>query len=408
MDDGESINNLLKLLEGPVEEYKKLQADRKDTGFNIFYLISDYYYRETFHGDIIAALLSPEEKHNAGNLYLKLFLEMVNHELNKTGKGLYVPFYDTAIVKREMGTNDGELRGRIDLFIEGKYNHCIVVENKLNNAPDTPQQLPKYYNDLKKKGYTVDAFVYMPLDPSKKPYDNDWKDEKNYINEHLVIIPAYSKEGVNLIKNWLEPAVEKSNSESLEEAKFVLKQYIKLLNNLTIDIMDNEEIIKILVDENNIDTAFGIFSVWNDFYNEIKNDFIDKIKKKLKELPEKKYEVKVEEGYNKIEITKSGYQSLRFIIERLPSNGRWYRGLKYENNSITIEEENKLWGKEDKAYPWGWEYYGEKKGEEYKGYWDNLETLRMMCRDDKDKFANEIVKEVDDAFKKIEEQELPK
>ena len=32
MDDGESIKNLLKLLKGPVEEYKKLQADRKDTG----------------------------------------------------------------------------------------------------------------------------------------------------------------------------------------------------------------------------------------------------------------------------------------------------------------------------------------------------------------------------------------
>ena len=199
MDDGESIKNLLKGLKGPVEEYNKLQANRQDTGFNIFYLISDYYYRETFHGDIIAALLSPEEKHNAGNLYLKLFLEMVNHELN-TGEKLYVPFYETAIVRREMGTNDGELRGRIDIFIEGKDKHCVVVENKLNNAPDTPQQLEKYYNDLKNKGYKVDAFVYMPLDPSKKPYDKDWEHEvKKYINEHLVIIPAYSKEGVNLI-----------------------------------------------------------------------------------------------------------------------------------------------------------------------------------------------------------------
>lgn len=405
MDKGK-LENLLDLLKEPVEEYKKLQADRKDTGFNIFYLISDYYYRETFHGDIIAALLSPEEKHNAKDLYLKLFLEMVNHELNKTGEKLYVPFYETAIVRREMGTNDGELRGRIDLFIEGKDKHCVVVENKLNNAPDTPQQLEKYYNDLKNKGYKVDAFVYMPLDPSKKPYDKDWEHEvKKYINEHLVIIPAYSKEGVNLIKNWLEPAVEKSNSESLEEAKFVLKQYIKLLNNLTIDIMDNEEIIKNLVDKNNIDTAFGIFSVWDDFYNEIKKYFIEKIKEKLKELPEKKYEVKVEEGYNKIEITKSGYEeSWKFIIERLPSNGIWYRGLEYTGESKINATKFCGWNKESESYPLGWEYY---EGE--KGHWDNLETLRMMCRDKDDNiFANEIVEEVDDAFKKIEEQELPK
>ena len=393
--DEEKLKILLNNLKEPVEEYKKLQADRKDTGFNIFYLISDYYYRETFHGDIIAALLSPEEKHNAKDLYLKLFLEMVNHELNKTGKGLYVPFYENAIVKREMGTNDGELRGRIDLFIEGKDKHCVVVENKLNNAPDTLLQLPKYYNDLKKKGYTVDAFVYMPLDPRKKPYDNDWKDEKNYINEHLVIIPAYSKEGVNLINNWLEPAVEKSNSESLEEAKFVLKQYIKLLNNLTIDIMDNEEIIKILDNDNNIDTAFGIFSVWDDFINKIKKDFINKIK----DLLGKQYEVT--EEYNKIEITKSGYRSWKFIIERLPSNGIWYRGLEYTGKSKI--NATKLWNKNYETYPLGWEYY---EGE--KGHWDNLETLRMMRRDDDDKFANEIVEEIKKAFEVIKEKKLPK
>lgn len=386
--DEEKLNFLLNNLKEPVEEYNKLQANRQDTGFNIFYLISDYYYRETFHGDIIAALLSPEEKHNAKGLYLKLFLEMVNHELNKTGKELYAPFYETAIVKREMGTNDGELRGRIDLFIEGKDNHCVVVENKLNNAPDTPQQLPKYYNDLKNK-YIVDAFVYMPLDPSKKPYDKDWEHEvKKYINEHLVIIPAYSKEGVNLIKNWLEPAVEKSNSESLEEAKFVLKQYIKLLNNLTIDIMDNKKIIDILIDKDNIDTAFGIFSVRNDFINKIKNDFIEKIK----DLLGKQYEVK--EEYNKIIITKSGYEeSWKFIIERLPSNGIWYRGLEYTGESKINATKFCGWNKESESYPLGWEYY---EGE--KGHWDNLETLRMMYNGE---FAKEIVEEIEKAFKEI-------
>ena len=397
--DEEKLKFLLNHLKEPVEEYNKLQANRQDTGFNIFYLISDYYYRETFHGDIIAALLSPEEKHNARNLYLNLFLEMVNHELNKKGKGLFVPFYENAIVKREMGTNDGELRGRIDIFIEGKDKHCVVVENKLNNAPDTLLQLPKYYNDLKNKEYTVDAFVYMPLDPSKKPYDNDWKDEKNYINEHLVIIPAYSKEGVNLIKNWLEPAVEKSNSESLEEAKFVLKQYIKLLNNLTIDIMDNKEIINILIDKDNIDTAFGIFSVWDDFYNEIKNDFI----KKIKDLLGEQYEVK--EEYNKIIITKSGYEkSWKFIIERYPSNGIWYRGLEYTGESKINATKFCGWNKESEFYPLGWEYY---EGE--KGHWDNLETLRMMCRDKDDNiFANEIVEEIKKAFEVIKEKKLPK
>ena len=51
-----------------------------DPGFNVFHLISDYYYRETFHGDIIAALLSPDEKHGEGNLYIDLFIKMINRK----------------------------------------------------------------------------------------------------------------------------------------------------------------------------------------------------------------------------------------------------------------------------------------------------------------------------------------
>ena len=68
MDDGESIKNLLKGLKGPVEEYNKLQANRQDTGFNIFYLISDYYYRTVFVGiDGIRANAAPVIVSSTGN-----------------------------------------------------------------------------------------------------------------------------------------------------------------------------------------------------------------------------------------------------------------------------------------------------------------------------------------------------
>lgn len=50
-----------------------LSKQKVDVGFNLFELISDYYYRETLHSDILRALLEPTEKHGEGPLFLRLF-----------------------------------------------------------------------------------------------------------------------------------------------------------------------------------------------------------------------------------------------------------------------------------------------------------------------------------------------
>ena len=163
-------------LKEPLRQYKENKEKRMDLGFNVFHLISDYYYRETFHGDIIAALLSPDEKHGEGNLYVNLCIDMINRKKQLVDEQYYV---DCKVVK-EHSTNDGELTGRIDILIMGN-KHCIVIENKLNNAPDTYRQLPKYYAALKVSDFEIDAFVYLPLDPSKKPNRQGWSDdEKRY------------------------------------------------------------------------------------------------------------------------------------------------------------------------------------------------------------------------------------
>ena len=62
----EKLERLFKELEVPLKKYEEYREKRMATGFNVFYLISDYYYRETFHSDIIAALLSPKERHGEG------------------------------------------------------------------------------------------------------------------------------------------------------------------------------------------------------------------------------------------------------------------------------------------------------------------------------------------------------
>ena len=262
----DKIKELMNRLAPLIKDNDEKQAKRMETGFNLFYLISDHYYRETFHSDIIAALLSPKEKHDEGNLFLNLFLDMI---------GVDKKYYTKSKVYKEYGTNDGTLGGRIDIFIEGEDHHCIVIENKLNNAGDTYRQLPKYYQDLKKE-YTIDKFVYLPLNPYKTPDKSDWSDEeRGFIDSRLLILPAFLEGKPNLIDNWLKVAMDETNKE---DPRVIIKQYIALLNNLTIDIMSTttmEKFYNELLNHNNLETAQSIREMLNDLPQYMANRIVD-------------------------------------------------------------------------------------------------------------------------------------
>jgi hypothetical protein len=388
------LESFFENLKEPVQRYKENFDKRIATGFNVFYLISDYYYRETFHGDLIAALLAPNEKHNEGNLYINLFIDMINEQKQLVD----CQYYQTPIVIKEFSTNDGELSGRIDILIEGD-KHCIVIENKLNNAPDTYQQLPKYYRDLNHRGFTIDAFVYLPLDPNKQPDYSSWtnNDVRKFISKRLVIIPAYSINSVNLVENWLAIAEEKTSND---DARFIIRQYKSLLNNLTVDIMDDREILDIISNERFFETTISILNLQNEFSNRIKRDFINCLEDKFKNLS----------GYifyfdkNRVEIRNTSYPSWCFTIERYRNN-QWWRGLYYLGTKPIAEDEVckiKAWSNHPELteYPLGWEYY-----EGNKSYWDMPQTLVIMRNGT---FADEIISEVQEAFLEIEKQKLPK
>lgn len=264
----DKIKKLFETLAPLIKENAEKQGKRMETGFNLFYLISDHYYRETFHSDIIAALLSPEEKHGEGNLFLNLFLDMIGVEKN---------YYTNSKVYKEYGTNDGTLGGRIDIFIEGENHHCVVIENKLNDAGDTYRQLPKYYQDLKNKKFTIDKFVYLPLNPYKTPDKADWSDdERNFIDSKLIIVPARQEGSKNLYNDWLEKAESSTNNE---EVRVLIKQYKTLLYNLTIDIM-SATLLKNFYNEmikgDNLETALSIRDMLNDLPEYMAKRLVDK------------------------------------------------------------------------------------------------------------------------------------
>ena len=264
----DKIKELLNRLAPIIKESEEKQEKRMETGFNLFYLISDHYYRETFHSDIIAALLSPKEKHGGGNLYLNLFLDMIGVDKSN---------YQDAKVHKEYGTNDGTLGGRIDIFIEGENKHCVVVENKLNNAGDTYKQLPKYYHYLDNNKYNIDKFVYLPLNPYKTPDKSDWSDEERiFIDGKLKILPAFLEGEPNLIDNWLEIAEKKTENE---DARFIIKQYVTVLRNLTNSIMNAKSLKSFyneMIEGDNLKTALSVRDMLNDLPEYMAKRIVDK------------------------------------------------------------------------------------------------------------------------------------
>ena len=264
----DKMKELLSRLAPIIKENAEKQGKRMETGFNLFYLISDHYYRETFHSDIIAALLSPKEKHGGGNLYLNLFLDMIGVDKSN---------YQDAKVHKEYGTNDGTLGGRIDIFIEGGNKHCVVVENKLNNAGDTYKQLPKYYHYLDNNKYNIDKFVYLPLNPYKTPDKSDWSDEERiFIDGKLKILPAFLEGEPNLIDNWLEIAEKKTENE---DARFIIKQYVTVLRNLTNSIMNAKSLKSFyneMIEGDNLKTALSVRDMLNDLPEYMAKRIVDK------------------------------------------------------------------------------------------------------------------------------------
>lgn len=165
-------------------------------GFNLIELISDYYYRENFYSDIFAALLNPKSSHLENDLFLVLFLDLLNRI--KAGEKIDKTNYINSIVVRE--------EKRIDILIKGG-RHAVIIENKINDAVDQPGQLVRYYNSMVQDGYEVDAIVYLTKDGNKTPSMEGWTDVDNsIIRSKLVNIAAYDILNLNdLVKGWLFP-----------------------------------------------------------------------------------------------------------------------------------------------------------------------------------------------------------
>lgn len=250
------ISTFLQEIKEISKEYINSKTEVSEIGFNAFTIASDLYYRENFHSDIIKALLDPNEKHGEKDKYLNLFIELLNKVNPK--QLIDKENYTKAKVIRE--------QSRIDILIfDNLSKRAIIIENKINNANDMPRQLPRYYYEIN-KDYIVDAIVYITLDSSKRPDIYDWTNEELIeINTKLKIIPSYHKNNIfNLYKDWLIPAMVKTNNL---DSYYLLRQYselIKYLNTKYMDTISLEKFYETIKERDNLKTSISIRNMLND------------------------------------------------------------------------------------------------------------------------------------------------
>lgn len=241
-------------------EYKEAKDKIKEefnldlnNNFNFFEAISDTYKKENLHSDLMKQILDPTTKEIGNISYLKSFLKIIEVKL--------IDFGDLRNVKVERERN------RIDILISNNEN-AIIIENKINNAPDQDKQLERYSkkitNEVKK---TVKKIVYITLSSEDKvePCNlNEYGDSKT-IREKLIHLPAVSKDRQKKsLINWLDECIKITPENNI--GKIFLGQYKQLLAYLggNVLMLENKEncIKKIFNNKGNLEIAKDLVDIW--------------------------------------------------------------------------------------------------------------------------------------------------
>lgn len=334
-------------------KYNEHIVEYKNAGFNVFNLISDMYYRENLHSDIIVAFLDPKENHKEGDRFLKVFLNLLKQIRN-----------DLIINEKDfMNASVSREPHKIDILIKDvETNKAIIIENKINDASDTNWQLPTYVGKIGKEN--VVAIVYLPLSLTKEPDKKNWrKEEKEFIESKLVKLPAFNRTNRDFYNGWLQQCIDQATNE---DSKSILKQYSKLiliiggqqmsqnsLKELYKEILSKNELWKDMISLSSITCkelpTYRAKKIHEDFQNEMepfndlglvpdeaiisfsgyifkKRTFKIRIKCKIKESELKFYDEKYDQLENNEKVLKK-YTSE--IVEKLKE-----RGVHFEREEI--------------------------------------------------------------------------
>lgn len=283
--------NYLKLFEIESKELKNIRETylqlEKET-FNCFEGI-EKYRREDFNDIIISQILNPDTKEIGNIKYLHIFIELlckINENLNLKQK-----FIDNAKVERQIGNME---HGFIDILISDK-NNAIIVESKINNAPDQDNQLARYYlyvkNILKKEALAM-VYIRPVYDEYKMPPFEDYSEEyRNEIeNIEKILVPVSiinSKNQIDFCHGFLDICC---NLNVMDKAGIYIKQYSDLLkkiggNKMAANI-SKEMFKKLFGDSDSVAITNDIGEIWDDRWFILSSIIQEKLVKDMKFEPD--------------------------------------------------------------------------------------------------------------------------
>ena len=198
--------NYLLLLKEAAQLYEKHGVGRPEP-FNVFSSLQnkEEHLHEILHSRFLYALLDYKKPGSETRENLKDFLQHVANISDFELCGVNV--------ERELDN--------IDILITNADKKAVAIENKIE-AEDQPQQLQRYYNTLKEKGYSTIHLLYLTLD-GHDPSDNSVGD----IDRELIKCVSYKKD----IIPWLERCQKRDENEA--ELRESVVQYLRLIRKLT-------------------------------------------------------------------------------------------------------------------------------------------------------------------------------
>lgn len=298
------LETLLKKVRQITDKYDEI-AYLKGENFNLFKILDRRYDEVKSHSAMLAELLNPKGSHGIGNVFLNLFIEMINKKFNLTNnenfKGITSgTFEDTKIfVEYPIGEINYEeaTGGRIDILLQNN-DFKICIENKIY-ADDQDLQLRRYYNYLHATNSGNTCLLYLTLNGekasiksiAKRIIKKDGNDNEKSFDETDLLVEDKNYYCISYrqdVLQWLQSCYKASvEFPILRES---LKQYIILIKSLTNQLTSDkmaEEVHKAII--NDIKSAENIAKEFEKAINNVAIELREFVLEKLKKQYQKVY-----------------------------------------------------------------------------------------------------------------------
>jgi len=332
----------------------------KGEHYNMFSVLKIETRENNTHSAFLADLLNPKGAHKMGDVFLRLFLQVVKPDIKPGNEENFKEKFplkkfetNNAFVKVEESVGalnlcekEGEDEsqasgGRIDIFFKDKNDTIICIENKIH-AIDQNKQIQRYYNYKTAKN----TVFYLTLKGEEPSPESRLKLNSG---EHFYNI-SYKHD----IRMWLESCLkEVTNFTSLRET---INQYILLIKKLTYTLNEKEqnELTDIML--GNLEESKYIAENYERMLQKIKDRFRSSLKSEIeKGLGVKRYSVSIgssiKNKYAQIWISLNKKPEPGFFIGvesftgKGNMNGDLFVGILNTKKSPTIEvldEENRI------------------------------------------------------------------